>query len=774
LFEWFCSIKRSVKGRVTPAYVLRRAKLLNEAYITAHLKQGLQADAPVMNHQWLQRWRFEYNISLRKPNRKWKIPRAILEDRLETMWLNVVRVRAMCKLIHGNDPAMINFDQSPFYMNEAGSKAGKTMEFKGKDKVVIREGHSATRERWTANTAVRSPQILAEAGGTSEEILADAGGNSAEILGEAPRTAAAILAEAGVTSAEILAEAGGDSAAILAGAGGEPKIGGLPPRPPPPLEVMFKCTGSGKRMNPRLQSCVPEWAPWLTVVLSPKGSYREEHVLNYLEEILDPWVEGRDWRILLADAYAPQMTDAVRRCAWLRGYVLIIHGGGTTGITQVNDTDLHQLLKRLYMELEQGAAAEYMRLNPGGCPVPRKEDCMAWLAAIWAQPWVHTLAEAGFAKTGLAVALDGSQDHLICREAGSFWSKLGMSEKREQAIHNVKSEVEAGRLAWNYDDVASIVVPFTEQKRRHDVFPDDEGSSEDDGEHGSSDDDPDNMDWGAGGSKLGPSEILAEAGPPPSETLADAGPTPSDISTDVVAVPLDPAEADEVNRHRIRLANLDACKEQLGREGSHPGLLVMVERAMHAEERRARGRAQTNPRVAAALLSERRVELGDLARRQTALNRTRREASNTAMSMKQMREAQLALEQRRLALHNASTVYESMAAVKSFDAGDLGQGHEKGGTAEHTRNRMNVLERIRLRGAPLPPEQQNDWEWFKRNWDAARLRFMEPSRRASWGSQFKNIAQEILQKIADGETDALSKFFAHQARQYLAMPSLRV
>ena len=142
--------------------------------------------------------------------------------------------------------------------------------------------------------------------------------------------------------------------------------------------------------------------------------------------------------------------------------------------------------------------------------------------------------------------------------------------------------------------------------------------------------------------------------------------------------------------------------------------------------------------------------------------------------MKQLREEQLALEQRQLALHKASTVYESMAAVKSFDAADLGQGHDRGGTAEHARNRMNVLERIRLRGAPLPPEQQNDWEWFKRNWDAARLRMMEEKRRSNWGSQFKNMAQEILQKIADGETDALSKFFAHQARQYLCAPSLRV
>ncbi len=49
---------------------------------------------------------------------------------------------------------------------------------------------------------------------------------------------------------------------------------------------------------------------------------------------------------MMVDEYRAQTTPAVRRAAWHRGYVLIAHGAGTTGALQVNDTHLHQPVKR--------------------------------------------------------------------------------------------------------------------------------------------------------------------------------------------------------------------------------------------------------------------------------------------------------------------------------------------------------------------------------------------------------------------------------------------
>ena len=188
---------------------------------------------------------------------------------------------------------MFDFDQSPFHMNEAGSKEQRTLAVRGAPDIVLKEGHAATRARWTANAmTVSDPSVC----------------------------------------------------------------GGVPP-----LELMFRVSSSGVRLHPRMRSFIPEFAPWLTVVTSDSGSYKEDDALAYVETVLTPRAEGQPWRLLLVDAAAAQTTDAVRRLAWQRGYALCSHGGGATGVCQPNDTDLHGEMKRLYMEMEGADASEQQR-----------------------------------------------------------------------------------------------------------------------------------------------------------------------------------------------------------------------------------------------------------------------------------------------------------------------------------------------------------------------------------------------------------------------------
>ena len=42
---------------------------------------------------------------------------------------------------------------------------------------------------------------------------------------------------------------------------------------------------------------------------------------------------------------------------------------------------------------------------------------------------LHLKATAGYKMTGTTNALDGTEDHLINREAEIFWNELGMREK---------------------------------------------------------------------------------------------------------------------------------------------------------------------------------------------------------------------------------------------------------------------------------------------------------------------------------------------------------
>ncbi len=721
LWHWFCTVKRSVKGRISPGLVMRKARALVEAYTAACLRQGVRADAPVLNNTWLRRWKLEHQVSFRHPNRKWKVPRAILLERLRITRSNVIRVRRLALLLAdagqalpaeagqalpadaGQDLVMWNFDQSPFHMNEAGSKNQRSLELRGKPERVLKEGHAATRERWTANAMTVSDTTICGAG----------------------------------------------------------RI--------PPLEIMFRVAGSGAVLNPRMRSYIPAWAaPWLTVVTSPTGSYKESDVLTYLETVLPAKTPDRPWMLLLLDSYAAQTTDAVRRLAWERGFVVCIHGGGATGISQPNDTDLHQEMKRLYIELESADAVEQQRLRPSGVPVPRKQDCISWLASIWGMPELHEAAARGFKKVGLANALDGSEDALICREALQFWEELGMAAIRQEVMHDVDVEVAAGRLDWSYESVYNVIVPFPEHGRRFDAEPDDRGS-DDGGDHEeqSSDDD------GDGPGDAGAVSADAEKGDVEMQP-ADAGSAPA-VSADAERALVLPDHADQaaVSEHLFRVNTLSSVLEQVRGMGLD-NLAVHCSNALHMEHKRARKSTHHNAAVVQALRLEREVELADAARRQQLALADREESRRAAVSIRQMRAEAEALVQRRIELQQASTVVECLGALRSFETSDLGQGHRGGGSAEHIRNRMNVLDRIRIRSPPLPPEQANDWHWFQRHWDKARIEQLHPDRRDAWGAMFKNIALDLLERIRGGEHDALSKWMARESREIMQVPALRM
>ena len=167
------------------------------------------------------------------------------------------------------------------------------------------------------------------------------------------------------------------------------------------------------------------------------------------------------------------------------------------------------------------------------------------------------------------------------------------------------------------------------------------------------------------------------------------------------------------------------------------------------------------------------MELADYARRNAREAAARNQNDLRMKTIKGMRAEQEALHQRRLDLQRASTVVESLTALKCFEIADLGQGHAAGGTAEHIRNRMNVLDRIKQRSAPLPPEQANDWDWFRKKWDKSRVELLPKERRLVWGHTFKNIAISLLTKIQNGEHDTLSRWMAQECRDYLCMPALR-
>ena len=227
-----------------------------------------------------------------------------------------------------------------------------------------------------------------------------------------------------------------------------------------PLSFRRAVKASGSQVQDRLQHGTPLWAPWMTVVTSPSGSYTESNLLDYMDKVLPPLTPDRGWRILLGDWFTPHQKDSVRLLAWSRGSVLVLHGGGATPVCQPNDTDLHAHLRRHYVELEQQWMMAEQSLDPHKCPVPKKVDCMEWMARYWSKPALHRRGGGGFKSFGLSVDLSGQEDHLIVREAAVFWKALDMPRWRREVLHDVEVETRAGRLRWTLDDVASAILDF--------------------------------------------------------------------------------------------------------------------------------------------------------------------------------------------------------------------------------------------------------------------------------------------------------------------------
>ena len=98
----------------------------------------------------------EYRVSLQRPNGKYKVPKAVLEERWEVFWLSLARLRMYILLMKGTDPQMENADQTPYHMNDAGSQCVTTLAVKGSPTVPVKGGHAATRSRWSACTLTYS------------------------------------------------------------------------------------------------------------------------------------------------------------------------------------------------------------------------------------------------------------------------------------------------------------------------------------------------------------------------------------------------------------------------------------------------------------------------------------------------------------------------------------------------------------------------------------------------------------------------------------------
>ena len=432
LYEWWSGLRHAIDWRTLIAdrrsrgkkhlarfprsLVLLKVQSLLQDHAYASLMSGTQVKSFIPDGWWLNRWQEEYGLSFKKANRKYEVPKWMQKERLEVFWVTLFTLRLVIHKLFGYDPIIVNFDQSPFHNNETGNQDKPTLNVRCA-KVPIIEGKCAVKERWTANlTTVSRLQRL-----TLDSTLDHC--------------------EQGLQQK-------------------------------PFHEIMFKgatkTEGTNAIIHDRLQKFVRDrkFPSWMTVTTAPKGSYREQDVIEFLKTHLDEMTPGRDWRILLADDYRAHKTQNVWQLAWSRGYVLVIHGGGNTPVAQTCDTDLNQHVRRLYGNRESALLLDKMRLG-ATVPVCSHEESLQIMYEILSSPELHSKASEGYKKTGQSVDLWGAEDSCIVREAGDFWNSMtsrghpSMRAYVDEEMLLIEDEMLNEGFTWDLHNVKRLIRPYT-------------------------------------------------------------------------------------------------------------------------------------------------------------------------------------------------------------------------------------------------------------------------------------------------------------------------
>ena len=525
----------------------------------------------------------------------------------------------------------------------------------------------------------------------------------------------------------------------------------------PPAECMFKAEKDGP-VRKRLQSFLRarEFPKWFTVTIAPKGSYREDDIIAFLRKHLEPWSEGRDWRIILADDFSAHKTTNVWNLCWSCGYVLLIHGGGCTPVGQTVDTDLNQHVRRLYGAKEAQLLLELMR---SGATVPSltQEQCMLLMYEVLSDPQLHMNAAKGYKKVGQSIELHGKEDQEICREAAKFWWEPTtdarhphMRAKLNAELAALEREFTSGGLVWSKDDVRSLINPYPPRSVDkvlnnlgedfyhddvHALLPVDDAADAD--AHSSADEsaaasDPDDAssDTTDDPGLLDEADIAPDA-PPDTETASHAcADTTNVLDADVAA---------ETHRVHETLATLETARDELKKCG-------LLKSAHHLEsetrlvKRQARALAKQTPAVAGAFMRLRAAEQACDLERSRAREQQRERKREAEKAIADRDAAITQLKKTRRMIQDLESTRSAAHALKTFTLAELGQGSATAGGAKARKHRFEVLDRLGRFRAGLSPGQRNDWAWFQKAWDDAMI----AEHGANWAQKFSEMMQGVL------------------------------
>jgi len=258
------------------------------------------------------------------------------------------------------------------------------------------------------------------------------------------------------------------------------------PEEPPPCAVMFRVhSTTGARIRARLH--VPP--PWL-LQFAPKGSYRAEHVLSFLDWWVTPVTRVADTIVVVLDWFAPHLDERVDQLLHDAKHAVLRIGGGLTPDVQVGDTHRHGPLTRAYRDLEAEDAQRELSLRPSHLPSSSRQTVMERAFTAW-DAVSHLESEREWRENAITHALGGSQDADIQSDLLPVWHQLDMPTLRTQIKAEIEEEVRAGRLV-SWEQYSELLEPYDDHPPIQFGWDDaDREMIEDDDNGGDDGDDPD-------------------------------------------------------------------------------------------------------------------------------------------------------------------------------------------------------------------------------------------------------------------------------------------
>ena len=162
LWDFFVDIRRSVASTVSPKLLLLKAREIAETVLRCQRLSGHYSPLPVIDRNWLHRWKRDKGVVWRRPNCRYKCSRSKLMARLRAMYINNFKIRRLAWHFLGHEMSRVcnGVDEKPLHFNEAGSKNVRTLEVVGAPAVRLKQNHAASRERASVMTWVSSDESV--------------------------------------------------------------------------------------------------------------------------------------------------------------------------------------------------------------------------------------------------------------------------------------------------------------------------------------------------------------------------------------------------------------------------------------------------------------------------------------------------------------------------------------------------------------------------------------------------------------------------------------